>query len=135
MNNVLKMEFQLTQARIVFCYGTKAYSKYIRKRFGVDEKIEWSGCSLEFVDGYEIVVGVRKYKDIYALRALIVHELSHAVSQLMEYYNFNCDELTSYTLQWLYKDTMIFIDEQIKLEEDRMACKAKSKSKSPKPKK
>ena len=29
----------------------------------------------------------------------------------MEYFNFNCDELRSYTLQHLYQEIMPFIDE------------------------
>lgn len=111
--NTISIIFQITGTRITFCYGAKAYTEYIKENFGVDSKIEWCGCSTELTnkEKYEIVVGVRKYKDIYALKGLIVHELNHTVSQLMEYFNFNCDELRSYTLQHLYQEIMPFIDE------------------------
>ena len=111
--STISIIFQITGTRITFCYGAKAYKKYIKENFNVDSEIEWCGRSAELTnkEKYEIVVGVRKYKDIYALKGLIVHELSHTVSQLMEHFNFNDDELRSYTLQYLYQEIMPFIDE------------------------
>lgn len=112
MKNVLELEFQLTKTKIVFCYGNKAYNKYIQLQFGIEERIAWSGCSIELTnkDIYQIVIGVKKYKDIYALKALLVHELNHTVSQLMEYFGFDCDEFRSYTLQLLYQEIIPFLD-------------------------
>lgn len=113
--NIISVVFQVTGTKITFCYGMKAYNRYFKENFTVDNKIEWGGCSTEVTnkDKYEIVIGVRKYKDVYALKGLIVHELSHAVSQLMEYFNFNCDELRSYTLQYLYQEIIPFVDQRI----------------------
>lgn len=59
---------------------------------------------------YSIVIGLKKYKDIYSLKALIVHELSHAVTMYFNEYGFKCDELRSYTLQFLYQEIMPFLD-------------------------
>ena len=137
--NIIKgtMDFihQSTGTRIVFCYGAKAYAKYIKAQFGVDEKIEWCGVSIELtkVDEYAIVIGIRKYKDVYALKGLLIHELSHTVSQLMEYYNFKCDEFRSYTLQWLYQEIMPLLDARLLKDavkrEDKAHKAQKSKNK------
>ncbi len=115
IKNTMEFVHQSTGTRIVFCYGAKAYAEYIKAQFGVDEKIEWCGCSTELtkVDEYAIVIGIRKYKDVYALKGLLVHELSRTVSQLMEYYNFKCDEFRGYTLQWLYQEIMPTLDARL----------------------
>jgi len=115
IKNTIELIHQTTDTKITFCYGSKAYSKYIKLEFGLKEQIEWCGCSTELTENnkYGIVIGIKKYRDIYALKALLVHELSHTVSQLMEYYNFKCDEFRSYTLQWLYQEIMPSLDERL----------------------
>lgn len=128
--NTLEIIYQLTGTKIVFCYGAKAYRKYIKENFGIDSKIVWCGCSAELTnkEKYEIVVGVRKYKDIYALKALIVHELNHTVTQLMEYFNFNCDELRSYTLQYLYQEIMPLLDDILREDYNKKIKNKKDKN-------
>ena len=133
MKNTIELIHQATTTKIAFCYGAKAYSKYIKAQFGIKEQIEWCGCSTELTnsDKYEIVIGIKKYKDVYALKALLVHELSHTVSQLMEYYNFECDEFRSYTLQWLYQEIMPALDARLlkdSIKRDKKAHKEVNKT-------
>ena len=108
------IEHQITAAKIVFCYGAKTYHKYIRKTFGVDEYIDQGGvCTAwHYKDEFSIVIGVKKIKDEHQLKGMIMHELSHAVTQLFEEYGFKCDELRSYTLQYLYHEFMPSLDKK-----------------------
>lgn len=112
--NILEIEHQTTGAKIIFCYGAKTYHKHIRKLFKVDEYIENYGvCTAWNEKEFMIIIGVKKSKNIYGLKALVVHELSHAVTMLFNEYNFNCDELRSYTLQYIYQEVAPFLDEII----------------------
>jgi len=120
MKNTIELIHQATTTKITFCYGAKAYSKYLKKKYGVIGHIEQGGVTTIVTNNntgkYNIVVGVKKLEDIYPLKALLVHELSHAVSELMKEYGFVCEEFRSYTLQWLYQEIMPFLD-KILLEE------------------
>lgn len=126
IKNTITLQLQLTGTCITFCYTKKAYKKFCKKRFNTFSEYQYLGVSAEFLNhnniNYEIVIGVDENKDVYGLKSTVVHELSHAVSQWMEYFGFNCDEVRSYTLQMIYKDTMIFLDkilleQQIKKED------------------
>jgi len=116
--NTIELIHQATTTKITFCYGAKAYSKYMKKQFGLNEYIEHGGFTTIATNNneYRIVIGIKEFGDIYKLKALLVHELSHTVSELMKEYGFVCDEFRSYTLQWLYQEIMPFLD-KILLEE------------------
>ena len=117
MKNTIELIHQATTTKITFCYGAKAYSKYMKKQYGVIEHIEQGGVTTIVTNNntgkYGIVVGVKEFEDIYVLKALLVHELSHTVSELMKEYGFVCDEFRSYTLQWLYQEIMPYLDERL----------------------
>lgn len=113
IKNTIEVILQTASTKVTFCYGEKAYNSYIKQQFDVNEFIEKGGVctSWKYKGEYSIVIGLKKYKDIYSLKALIVHELSHAVTMYFNEYGFNCDELRSYTLQFLYQEIMPFLDE------------------------
>ena len=115
IKNTLELAHQITGTQITFCYGAKAYSKYMGKEFQLVGSIPKGACTTIVTNNstYRIVVGIRKIKDVYRLKALAVHELSHVVSELMKEYGFTCDEYRSYTLQWLHTEVMPFIDKRI----------------------
>lgn len=117
VKNTLELIHQATTTKITFCYGEKHYKKYLKKQYGCIEHIEQAGVTTivrnDSTGKYAIVVGVKKFEDIYALKALIVHELSHTVNELMKEYGFMCDEFRSYTLQWLYQEIMPSLDERL----------------------
>lgn len=48
--------------------------------------------------------------DKITLNSVLVHELSHAVSEIMNYHGFTCDEFRSYTLQFLYINCIGFLN-------------------------
>lgn len=118
MTKPLVINLQLTNTDIVFCYGQKVYRKYMQRNryddgvFSLDAVTSVVTSSSEY---FKIVIGTRKSKDIRGLKALVVHEISHAVTQWMGYYGFNCDEVRSYTLQYLYIEIMQHLDQQLKL--------------------
>ena len=115
MKNTLELMHQATTVKIAFCYGRKTYIKYMKNKYGCNEDITQGAVTTivtnNITGNFAIVIGVRKKLDIYPLKALLVHELSHTVSELMKEYGFKCDEFRSYTLQWLYQEIMPFLDE------------------------
>ena len=115
MKKVLNIDFQLVNTEFVFCYGQKAYSKFNKKRFDSIEQILKGGITSSWRDEnkFIIVIGVKEYDDIYCLKGLIMHEISHAVTMLFNEYGFSCDEMRSYTIQWLYQQIMPFVDDII----------------------
>jgi hypothetical protein len=113
MKNTITICHQITQIHITFCYTNKAYRKYLKKCHNItDESIEYGGkCTrLEREGKTHLVIGINEYHDIYAIKAIIVHELSHATTMLMNHSNIYDDEYRSYTLQWMYLEFMPFFD-------------------------
>jgi len=114
MKNTITSELQLTQTKITFCYGKKAYRKHIKKEHSLDIKLENSGVTQPLIKSngsFTVAIGVKEREDVYILKAIIVHEISHAVTEWMDYYGFKCDETRSYTIQFLYMEFMQFLDE------------------------
>lgn len=115
-NNIkgtMEIEHQTVDMKFVFCYGAKAYHEYIKAQFDEKDYIEHGGvCTAwKHKNEFKIIIGIKKHTNVYAIKGLLVHELSHAVTMLFNEYNFNCDELRSYTLQWLYQTIMPSLDE------------------------
>jgi len=116
VKNTITTEIQLTETKITFCYGAKSYKKYMKKEHMLKDRLINAGVTniLTKSNGeYCIVLAVKKIEDIYALKGISVHEISHAVSDWMEHFGFDCDEVRSYTLQMLYLEFMIFLDNQL----------------------
>lgn len=116
---MLRLDHQLTSTPISICYGEKAYKKLMSRDYNLfDESISKSAVTTILTNNktgqYSIVVGINKCDDVYQLKALIVHELSHVVTELMSEFGFTCDEFRSYMLQWLYQEIMLFIDKLLK---------------------
>ena len=116
MKNVIELNHHLSNIPIYFCYTNKAYEKLLKKRFELkNENIEFGGCCtvLEKKGSVTIVIGLKEYNAIYALKAMLVHEISHAVTKLMKELSIEDDEFRSYTLQWLYLEIMPFLDKAL----------------------
>jgi len=117
IKNTLTIEFPLTQTNVTFCYGKKAYEKYMSKNDDPDGEIRLDAITSTITNNitgeFVIVIGCLKIKNIYTLKALLVHEMSHAVTEWMNYFGFNCDEVRSYALQYLYTEIITFLDNLI----------------------
>ena len=115
MIKTIELTHQITDAKIIFCYGNEAYKNYVNKRFDVNWEIIGAAVCSEVVDekteDYVLVIGLHEHDDDkYQEASLLVHEMNHAVTFLVETYGFECDEFRSYTLQWLYKTIMPKLD-------------------------
>ena len=120
MKNVLNLQLQLTQTNISFCYGEKAYSKFMKKEHMLGYELENAGVTQTLVKSngnFCIVVGVKTQENIYDLKGIIVHELSHTISEWMLHFGIDCDETRSYSLQFLYIETMTFLDDILMMEQ------------------
>ncbi|AIT09092.1 hypothetical protein LO80_03310 [Candidatus Francisella endociliophora] len=107
------IKFEITNHDIYFCYGFKNFKK-VQKKLGFNYDVSKYGGATAFnEETKQIVIGVDKYDDIYEVKALIVHELSHCVTVIMESMDSNCDEFRSYVLQWLYIEIMKYFDDLI----------------------
>lgn len=110
-----KLQHQLTQTDIVVCYGKKSYAKAMKHLTGETHKLLDPGVmtTTRMNDSGKlgIVIGLQKRTDIYALKGTLVHELSHAVSAIMEEHGMVDDEVRSYMLQWMYMETVQELDE------------------------
>ena len=112
--NICTLIHQCTGTPITFCYGEEAYKKYLEKKYKTKEDLLTDAQTTILIRDNKlsivIVICDNKIINIYEQKALIVHELNHAVTELMDHFSFNCDEFRSYTLQWLYLEFMPFFD-------------------------
>lgn len=111
--------FQITNTKICMCYGKKEYKSTILREMNYDDKLtnscEGSSVLLHREDYTVIVVGVAKKNNTLELNKLLIHELSHTVSQIMENYGITCDEFRSRSLEYLYGVFMSYISKKEKL--------------------
>lgn len=102
--------------KVYLCYGVKAYKKFSKKQYNSKEYIEKGGVTSLWKKengSYEVIIGVRKYKDIHELKGLIVHELIHATDFIMDKNDFTDKEFRAYCNQVMYQTAMCFIDDII----------------------
>ena len=116
MKNIKKLIFDLTYQHVTICYGKKAYREIMEELTGgVDEISKGGVCSrLTSPTGIQYIVGIvkpGKSHHITAIKALLVHELSHLTTMIMEDSNIWNDEFRSHVIQWLYEEIIPWIDE------------------------
>ena len=110
MHNTLEVELQLTQTTVALCYGRKAYRKYMLSTYGdgITTTFDYAGATTVVhntnTGKLSLVIGVRKVKNVEELNGLLVHEISHAVTEWMNEFGIVCDEVRSYTMQLLYME-------------------------------
>ena len=101
--------------KVFLCYGEKAYKKFSKKRYMMENESITKGGVAVLYDrhngNYEVCIGVKKWKDVIQLKGLIVHELSHAVDYIMIENDLTDTEYRAYTMQSMYQTAMCFIDE------------------------
>lgn len=118
---VLELKFGLTQQSLTLCLTNKAYRKTFKKITGSAENMTAGGiCTVLSMPGKHdrYIIGLNAedilcdldYNSISQYKGLLVHELNHLVTYHMNYFNFKCDEYRSTLLQYLYNDTIRFVD-------------------------
>ena len=108
MKNILRTQIDLFGTPVIVCLGAKAFKRVIKKEHGVKdgtEILDSAGkyVALEHPDyPLTLVIGIDSTQDLLGVERTLVHELSHAVTQIMEYFGVVCDETRSYMLDYLY---------------------------------
>lgn len=119
MKNVIEVySSTVTKAeRVYLCYGEKAYSKFSKKRYKIENEYISKGGVATLYDrhdgSYEVCIGVKKWNDALQLKGLIVHELSHAIDYIMRENDLTDTEYRAYAMQSMYQTAMCFIDDII----------------------
>jgi len=119
MNKRLKLNIQLSDTTVIVCYGRKEYSRAMLEYTEESDYISKDGVvsRLKFNSNNKpiYIVGFTKYSkkkgiSLLGLKGLVVHELSHLVTMLMEDSNIRDDEYRSMLLQMLYTDVISWMD-------------------------
>lgn len=119
MKNVCKVySSTVTKVEKVYlCYGQKAYNKFSKKRYKIENEYIAKGGVATLYDrhdgSYEVCIGVKKWDNIVQLKGLIVHELSHAMDYIMRENDLTDTEYRAYTMQSMYQIAVCFIDDII----------------------
>jgi len=116
MKNKLKIQLQTIPSNVIFTIGKKAHDKVLKK-LGIGDTLETSGVTYSLLlkdEVHTVLIAVSVKADILSEKALIVHEISHAVTHIMDEHGFRCDEFRSYLCQYLYIDIMKFYEENRK---------------------
>lgn len=112
----LHLRIDFIDVNIVFIHSKKRYKKYTKKH-NINQVMETSGMTTVITryDNISFILSICKFDNIYAAKALIVHEISHIVTEIMAYFNFNCDETRSYLIQYIYQMIMPHYDKIVRI--------------------
>ncbi len=118
------MTIDMLNTKITLIVGKKKAKKYVKREYNVNVELETEGSCLELVDGgrQDVIVVLGKSSNVVGQKGLLVHEISHAVSFIMEWYEIRCDEFRSYAVQYLYGEMIDKIDEMhyVRIEKEMM---------------
>ncbi len=110
-----RINIDIVASDIYVTLTKKKYEKTLQKHFNVYEEMVSMGRTtiLEKNGMMDLVVGIQveRISNIVEAKGLLVHELSHVVTEIMNHHGFNCDEFRSYCLQKLYIESVTMIDE------------------------
>ena len=109
---IYEMMIDMLNTKIALVVGKKKAIKYVKKQYGIALELDSDGSCIEFTDDgkQDILVVLKKSDNIVGQKGLLVHEISHAVSFMMDWYNIRCDEFRSYAVQYLYSEMIREID-------------------------
>lgn len=124
MNKIkpLKIKLKIIEPNIIFCPNQEIYEKEMEKYKNLENYFYTLNTDATTTilkrDNLNIIIGIKERHNIYEAKALIVHELSHAVTEVMNHYGFICDEFRSYTLQSMYLDVIPYYDNYLESKKD-----------------
>ena len=118
MKNIYKIKVGFNDIKFILAIGDDSYSKYMKKKFGMEKTIEFVGqCTKMDFHGdlkYLIIAIPDIHVDVRSVKATLVHEITHAVTWVMDEYNFTDTELRSSLTQWLYFEVMLVYDKHVR---------------------
>lgn len=112
----IKLDFILTEVN--FFIGAENHNAYIDKfKTGSDWYLNNDGLTTDLWNdekGHIVMISVTdKPFDVYEIKGLIVHEITHAVSFIMSRHGFVCEEMKAYLSQHLYIKIMKYYDKEM----------------------
>lgn len=122
----LDISISIFPVTIIFCPTKEIQENYTKKYHSwmSDEQREYDSNANTLVVTEEgqlsLIVSLDNVKDVYEAKSLIVHELSHVVTETFKFLYIDCDETRSYMLQGLYKDVMKFYDKYLDKKENKV---------------
>lgn len=116
---IADISLDIIPCKLVFSTSKEDANKYLKKNHKIQENFSTPGRTLVITKGSSIHallvlvdLDIELY-DVYTLKSLVVHELSHVVTEIFNAYGFNCDETRSYMLQCLYLKCIKLVDKEL----------------------
>lgn len=120
MKNVKDIKLQLSGIKVSLCFGKPAFLKFHKETTGDEYNGNFDGVAGR-VETLVYPSGAKRYaiyisdasKDIYDIKATLVHEITHVATFIMEYTHIDNDEYRAYLTDYLYLIFVKYIDKKI----------------------
>lgn len=114
----LKINLDFIPSKIYFFIGAENHNSFIDKyKTGSDWYLNNDGLTTDLWNdkkGHIVMISITNNPfDVYEIKGLIVHEITHAVSFIMSRHGFICEEMKAYLSQYLYIKIMKYYDKEI----------------------
>lgn len=99
-----KVNIDFVNVNIYYFESKKKYDKYCKKH-KIDEPMYSDGLTTVLTKGSKIgfLITIDNVEDQLEWEGVLVHEISHVITELFKWYGFSCDELRSYLMQYIYQ--------------------------------
>lgn len=100
---------------LILCYGLKNYKKVIDK-YGLDYIVgltttgQCTTFYYEVENKRKLIIGLKKKSSSKEVKNILLHEIVHAVTFIMEAHAFECDEYRAYTTCSLFEECCDALD-------------------------
>lgn len=114
----LKISLDFIPSDVMFFMGEENHNKYVDLcKMGEDWYLTNDGLTTDLWSdevGHSVMISITsKPYDVYQVKGLIVHEISHAVDYIMTRHNIKDEEIRAYLSQHLYIQIMKYYDKQM----------------------
>lgn len=114
----LKISLDFIHSDILFFMDKKNHNKYVDKhKMGKEWHINTGGLTTDLWcenTGHSVLIGiVDNNYDVYQIKGLIVHEISHTVDFICARHGIKDGETRAYLTQYLYVQIIQYYDKQV----------------------
>lgn len=107
----MNIKIDMIEAEVELVLSKKQLKKTIKKHgisFNLDDYVSLDGVCL--FEGEKILVYVDGKQDRARRLRILVHELSHATTAIMDARDIRCDETRSYLLDYMFNEFLEYIE-------------------------
>lgn len=103
MLDVMNVNLDIFQTKLTVCFNKDSFDNTLKSMYG-SEKEFGSGITLtlEKDNLVEYMIGIKDNSDIRSVKSLIVHEITHVVSNILNVTGIEDDETRAYLTQYIY---------------------------------